>query len=93
MPACRDVGWHQMSGRPGSGSEARHGSSWHRVRQSLQCLGYEDAVSLFAEFANKPADRRAEAAARQQMRLCKAGSLLRVPAVGSCLSSSIKSVW
>lgn len=73
MPACGYTGWHGVSGRPGSGSEAQQGVVG--TESSSPCCDGDarmqppDTIQhrAFAEFANKPAGRRTEAAARKQM--------------------------
>ena len=73
MPARGYVGWHGMSGRPGSGSEAQRGGVG--TESSRPCCDRDvrrqppDTIKhgAFAEFANKPAGCRTEAAARKQI--------------------------
>ena len=72
-PACGYAGWPGASGRPGSGGEAQRGgvgteSGGPRCdgdvrRQPPDTIKHRP----FAEFANKPAGRGTEAAARKQM--------------------------
>lgn len=72
MPVCGYIGWHGMSGRPRSGSEAQHGGIG--TESGRPCCDRDmrmeppDMIKhrMFAEFANKPAGCSTDAAARKQ---------------------------